>query len=65
LVSTLGGIALFGPVGFIIGPIVAALFVTTWEIYGEAFRDVLPEAGPLSIPTPPPPPAVPPGDKPA
>jgi predicted PurR-regulated permease PerM len=63
LVSTLGGIALFGPVGFIIGPIVAALFVTTWEIYGEAFRDVLPEAGPLSIPTPPPPPAAPPGDK--
>jgi len=64
LVSTLGGIAWFGPVGFIIGPIIAALFVTTWEIYGEAFRDVLPEAGPLSIPTPPPP-AAPPKDKPA
>ncbi len=65
LISTLGGIALFGPVGFVIGPIVAALFVTTWEIYGEAFRDVLPEAGPLSIPTPTPPVAPPPKDKPA
>jgi len=40
--ATLGGIALFGVIGFILGPIVAALFVTIWEIYGEAFRDVLP-----------------------
>ncbi len=42
LLSTLGGLALFGPVGFIVGPIVAALFVTAWHIYGEAFRDWLP-----------------------
>ncbi|TVP75726.1 MAG: AI-2E family transporter [Gemmatimonadales bacterium] len=42
LVSTLGGIVLFGAVGFIIGPIVAALFVTVWHIYGEAFRRWLP-----------------------
>ena len=40
--STLGGIAFFGVMGFIIGPIVAALFVTIWEIYGEVFKDVLP-----------------------
>lgn len=40
--ATLGGIALFGVIGFILGPIVAALFVTIWDIYGEAFRDVLP-----------------------
>lgn len=54
LLSTLGGIVMFGPVGFIIGPIVAALFVTIWDIYGEAFRDVLPEAAPISVaPTPP------------
>jgi predicted PurR-regulated permease PerM len=61
LLSTLGGIVMFGAVGVIIGPIVAALFVTVWEIYGEVFRDVLPEAAPLSIPrggTPPPPPVV-------
>lgn len=43
LVSTLGGIFLFGAVGFIIGPIIAALFVTVWEIYGTVFKDVLPE----------------------
>ena len=42
--STLGGIAFFGVMGFIIGPIIAALFVTIWEIYGEVFKDVLPKA---------------------
>lgn len=42
LLATLGGIALFGLLGFIIGPIVAALFVTAWEIYGVVFKDVLP-----------------------
>jgi predicted PurR-regulated permease PerM len=41
--GTLGGIMMFGVVGFIIGPIIAALFITVWEIYGETFRDVLPE----------------------
>lgn len=40
--GTLGGIALFGVIGFLIGPIIAALFVTIWDIYGEAFRDFLP-----------------------
>jgi hypothetical protein len=30
-------------VGFIIGPVVAALFLTVWEIYGRAFADYLPE----------------------
>jgi predicted PurR-regulated permease PerM len=42
LFGTLGGILLFGLLGFIVGPIVAALFVTLWELYGVAFRDVLP-----------------------
>lgn len=63
LVSTLGGIVLFGAVGIIIGPIIAALFVTVWEIYGEAFRDVLPEPAPLSIPPGGIPPASVPGDR--
>jgi predicted PurR-regulated permease PerM len=40
--GTLGGIMMFGVVGVIIGPIVAALFVTVWEIYGDAFKDILP-----------------------
>ena len=47
LLSTLGGIVMFGAVGVIIGPIVAALFVTVWEIYGIAFKDVLPEVIPI------------------
>jgi predicted PurR-regulated permease PerM len=57
LLSTLGGIVLFGMVGFVVGPLVASMFVTVWEIYGEAFRDVLPEPAPLSrtsIPSVPP-----------
>lgn len=55
LISTLGGIALFGITGFVIGPIIASMFVTVWEIYGEAFRDVLPEPEPLSTTGPLPP----------
>jgi hypothetical protein len=54
---------LFGPLGFIVGPIAAALFVTAWDLYGVAFADVLPPVpeappsiaefssdGPLTVP---------------
>ena len=41
LFSTLGGLIVFGPVGFIVGPILAGLFVTIWEMYGRAFGDVI------------------------
>ncbi len=47
LFASLGGIMLFGLVGFIVGPILAALFVTIWDIYGVVFRDMLPAVGPL------------------
>jgi predicted PurR-regulated permease PerM len=43
--GTLGGIVMFGVMGIIIGPIVAALFVTIWEIFGVAFKDILPQVG--------------------
>jgi predicted PurR-regulated permease PerM len=46
LFGTLGGVLLFGIVGIIIGPLVAALFITIWEIYGTVFRDSLTKAGP-------------------
>lgn len=36
--AILGGISLFGFLGFIIGPIIVALFVTLWEIYGAEFK---------------------------
>ena len=39
--GTLGGIGMFGVFGIIIGPVIAALFVTVWEIYGETFSDTL------------------------
>ncbi len=41
LFGTLGGILLFGVVGLIVGPILAALFVTVWQLYGEAFAELL------------------------
>ncbi|MDX1645813.1 MAG: AI-2E family transporter [Longimicrobiales bacterium] len=44
LLSTFGGLAMFGLVGFIIGPIVGALFLTAWKLYGTAFKGVLPAA---------------------
>ncbi len=39
--GTFGGISLFGIAGFIVGPVIAALFITVWEIYGETFREYL------------------------
>jgi len=52
LFSTLGGIAVFGAIGFIVGPIVAALFVTIWEIFGKAYRDDLEVEPPPQIQLP-------------
>ena len=48
LFGTLGGIALFGILGIIIGPIISALFITIWEIYGDAFQEYLPAVGALN-----------------
>ncbi|WP_448028651.1 AI-2E family transporter [Bradyrhizobium liaoningense] len=33
LLATLGGLATFGANGFVIGPLVAAMFLTTWHIF--------------------------------
>ena len=41
--STLGGIFMFGITGIVIGPLIASLFITVWELYGVAFDDFLPE----------------------
>jgi predicted PurR-regulated permease PerM len=49
--GTLGGIIMFGIMGMIIGPIVAALFITIWEIYGVAFKDILPQVGSVQSPS--------------
>lgn len=57
LFSTLGGIIAFGAVGFILGPIIAALFQTVWDLMDTAFGDLwprpMPAAGPAPDETPP------------
>ena len=54
--STLGGLLMFGFMGFVIGPIIAALFVTVWDLYGDEFREWLPTTAfrPRSGPVEPP-----------
>lgn len=47
--STLGGLLAFGVMGFILGPILAALFLTVWEIFGVAFQSELRESPPLLV----------------
>ena len=39
--STLGGIGMFGVMGFILGPILAALFLTILDFYAIEFKDQL------------------------
>jgi predicted PurR-regulated permease PerM len=36
LLSTIGGMALFGLNGFVIGPVIAALFVASWDLFASA-----------------------------
>ncbi|MDL2339475.1 MAG: AI-2E family transporter [Pseudomonadota bacterium] len=36
LISTLGGMAVFGLNGFVIGPVIAAMFIAVWDIYVHA-----------------------------
>lgn len=33
LLATVGGLATFGANGFVIGPLVAAMFLTAWHIF--------------------------------
>jgi predicted PurR-regulated permease PerM len=36
LVSTLGGIAIFGFNGLVIGPVIAAMFMAAWDIFAAS-----------------------------
>ena len=38
LISTLGGIEVFGLNGFVMGPLIAAIFMVTWEIFSASGR---------------------------
>ncbi|MES2946737.1 MAG: AI-2E family transporter [Pseudomonadota bacterium] len=62
LVSTLGGMALFGLNGFVIGPVVAAMFMAAWDLFLTARQTELPKA---ELPKEPAPPVEPPDNLPA
>lgn len=36
--SMVGGLGLFGPTGFVVGPVIGTLFLVMLELYGKAFR---------------------------
>ncbi|MCO6458939.1 MAG: AI-2E family transporter [Pirellulaceae bacterium] len=50
LISTLGGLSLFGALGLLVGPIVAALCVTMWDVCSVTFRGVLDDEPPTAAP---------------
>ncbi len=41
LIGTIGGLYLFGPIGFALGPIICGLFLTALDFYATAYRHVL------------------------
>ena len=53
LLSTIGGISIFGLNGFVIGPAIAALFVAAWALF-NVVEDAAPVPTETSTPTPPP-----------
>jgi len=38
LLSTLGGLSVFGPAGFVAGPVLAALFLSVWDMFAREHR---------------------------
>lgn len=70
LISTIGGIAVMGINGFVIGPVIAAMFVAVWGIQtatrvkaraaSVAMADATPEAPPADTAAAPAPPPLPP-----
>jgi len=41
LLSTLGGLSVFGPAGFVAGPVIAALFLSVWDMFAREQRAVV------------------------
>lgn len=51
LIATLGGLTAFGVSGFVLGPIVAALFLTMWAMFAEEYARVPdPDRTKISLP---------------
>jgi predicted PurR-regulated permease PerM len=40
LISTLGGMAIFGLNGFVIGPVIAAMFIAVWDVVATSRQNV-------------------------
>ena len=61
LISTLGGMALFGLNGFVIGPLIAAMFIAVWDIFAteqaeanaQALAEAELQADAVALPAPP------------
>jgi len=41
MLTTLGGLALFGAAGILVGPIIGALYMTVWQLWGGAIDEAL------------------------
>ena len=53
LLATLGGLAVFGISGFVIGPVIAAFFLVVWEMFAQEYAERPPRitSCPRSLPT--------------
>jgi predicted PurR-regulated permease PerM len=45
LIATLGGIVVFGLNGFVIGPVIAAVFLVSWEMLASVRQQPMPPGG--------------------
>jgi predicted PurR-regulated permease PerM len=43
MLATFGGITIFGATGILIGPILGALYMTTWKLYASTFNQITDE----------------------
>ena len=41
MLSTFGGLTLFGAIGLVLGPVIGAVFIAMWQIYSRTFGDLL------------------------
>ncbi|MES2938780.1 MAG: AI-2E family transporter [Pseudomonadota bacterium] len=53
LVATLGGLAVFGLNGFVIGPVIAAVFLVSWDMLASARQENAPVEKQRAVPSPP------------
>jgi predicted PurR-regulated permease PerM len=40
LIATLGGMAIFGLNGFVIGPVIAAMFMAVWDLFSASHSHI-------------------------